>query len=130
MHPVLCALGPVTIYSFGFMIAVATIVCSYLFGRDVQKIGQPKEAAYDFVFWMALSGIIGARIFYILLNLDLFTADPSEIWKLQNGGLAWQGGLVFATAAAFFYLRKRRLPALKFLDLAIPYAALGQSIGR
>jgi len=65
-----------------------------------------------------------------LLNLDYFLKDPSEIYKLQNGGLAWQGGLIFATATAFFYLKKHRLPVLKFLDIASPYGALGQSIGR
>jgi phosphatidylglycerol:prolipoprotein diacylglycerol transferase len=130
VHPVLCTLGPVTIYSFGFMLAIAVVVCSYLFGRDMQKIGQPKEVAYDFVFWMAIAGILGARLFYIFLNLDLYTADPSEIWKLQNGGLAWQGGLIFATGAAIFYLRKHKLSTLKFLDMSSPYGALGQSIGR
>jgi phosphatidylglycerol---prolipoprotein diacylglyceryl transferase len=130
MHPTICVIGPFTIYSFGFMLAVAVIVCSFLFGRDAQKAGIPKETAYDFVFWVAFAGVVGSRIFYILLNLDIFTNDPSEIFKLQNGGLAWQGGLVFATAVSIFYLRKHRLPVLKFLDIAIPYAALGQAIGR
>jgi phosphatidylglycerol:prolipoprotein diacylglycerol transferase len=64
------------------------------------------------------------------LNLDYFIADPSEIYKLQNGGLAWQGGLIFSLAAVIFYLRKQGLPVLKFLDLASPYCALGQAIGR
>jgi phosphatidylglycerol---prolipoprotein diacylglyceryl transferase len=130
MHPILCSIGPLTIYSFGFMLAMAVLVCSYLFGRDTQKAGIPKETAYDFVFWTALTGVIGARVFYILLNLDIFMSDPSEIIKLQNGGLAWQGGLIFSVANAFFYLRKHRLPVLKFLDLAAPYGALGQAIGR
>ncbi len=130
MHPTLCALGPLTIYSFGFMLAVAVIVCSFLFGRDAEKAGIPKEVAYDFIFWVAFAGVIGSRIFYILLNLDIFTNDPAEIFKLNNGGLAWQGGLIFATVVAVFYLKKHRLPALKFLDMASPYGALGQSIGR
>ncbi len=130
MHPVLCTIGPLTIYSFGFMLAVAVILCSYLLGRDAQKAGLPSKAAADFVFWVSLGGILGARIFYILLNLDLFVSYPSEIFQLQNGGLAWQGGLIAAIAVAIFYLRKNRLPVLKFLDLATPYGALGQSIGR
>jgi len=130
MHPILFVLGPLTVYSFGFMLAVAVVVCSYLFGRDVAKAGLPKDVAYDFVFWTAITGVAGARIFYILLNLDYFIQDPTEIYKLQNGGLAWQGGLIFATASAFFFLRQRKLPILKFLDMASPYGALGQAIGR
>jgi phosphatidylglycerol:prolipoprotein diacylglycerol transferase len=63
MHPILFVLGPLTIYSFGFMLAIAVVVCSYLFGRDVQKIGLPRETAYDFVFWTAISGIVGPGFF-------------------------------------------------------------------
>ena len=130
MHPIICSIGPVTIYSFGLMLAAAVLVCSYLLGRDAVKLGVDRQVAYDFAFWTALSGIIGARFFYVLLNLDLFTSDPSEIIKLQNGGLAWQGGLIFSIVAAFIFLRKHHIPALKFLDMAVPYGALGQAIGR
>jgi phosphatidylglycerol:prolipoprotein diacylglycerol transferase len=49
---------------------------------------------------------------------------------LQHGGLAWQGGLIGGTLAALFFIRKHRLPLAKTADLAAPYLALGQSIGR
>ena len=130
MHPILFIIGPLTIYSFGFMLAIAVVVCSYLMSRDAAKIGIPKDAAYDFAFWVALAGVLGSRFFYIFLNLDYFIESPSELLQLQHGGLAWQGGLILGGAGAFIYLRKKKLPVLKFLDLAIPYAALGQAIGR
>jgi len=130
MHPVICSIGPFTVYSFGLMIAVAALVCSYFFGRDTQKAGIPKETAYDFVFWSALFGILGARVFYILLNLDLYENEPLEMFKLQNGGLAWQGGLIFAVVHGVIYLKRHKLPVWVFADLAAPYCALGQAIGR
>ncbi len=49
---------------------------------------------------------------------------------LQRGGLAWQGGLIFGTATAAWLIRKHRLSLWKTIDFFIPYAALGQSIGR
>lgn len=130
MHPVLLTIGPVTVYSFGFMLAVAVISCSYLMAKDALRAGFTKDAVYDFVFWVALSGILGARVFYILLDLDFFMNNPSELWKIQNGGLAWQGGLILGFAAAFIFLKRKKLPVFRFLDMASPYAALGQAIGR
>lgn len=130
MHPILLTIGPFTVYSFGLTLAVAVIVCSWLMAKDAARSGIAKDAVYDFVFWVALSGILGSRIFYIFLNLDFFMESPSELWKIQNGGLAWQGGLILGLIAALVYLRRNKLPVLKFLDLASPYAALGQAIGR
>ena len=130
MHPILFVIGPLTIYSFGFMLAVAVVICSYLFSRDAQKAGISKDAAYDFAFWVALAGVVGSRIFYIFLNLDYFIESPLEIFQLQHGGLAWQGGLILGGISAYIYLRKKKLAILKFMDIAAPYAALGQAIGR
>lgn len=130
MHPILLTIGPFTVYSFGLALAVAVIVCSWLMARDARRSGIAKDVVYDFVFWVVLSGILGSRIFYIILNLDFFSESPSEFWKIQNGGLAWQGGLILGFAAALIYLRKNKLPVFKFLDMVSPYAALGQAIGR
>ena len=130
MHPILFIIGPFTIYSFGFMLAVAVILCSFLMSRDAARIGIAKDTVYDFVFWVALSGIIGARIFYVLLNFDFFINTPSEFFQIQHGGLAWQGALILGFAAAIVHLKRKKLPVLQFLDLASPYAALGQAIGR
>lgn len=130
MHPILFIIGPLTVYSFGFMLAAAVILCSFLMSRDAVCIGIAKDTVYDFIFWVALTGILGARIFYIFLNLDFFLQLPSELFQIQHGGLAWQGGLILGFTAALIYLKRKRLPVLKFLDLASPYAALGQAIGR
>ena len=130
MHPILFIIGPLTIYSFGFMLALAVVVCSYFLARDAVKLGIAKDVVYDFAFWVALAGVIGSRIFYIALNFDYFMESPSELVQIQHGGLAWQGGLVFGFITAFFYLKSKKISILPFLDLACPYAALGQAIGR
>ena len=131
MHPIICKLGPIPIYSYGLMLAIAVMAASWLTARDAEaKLGVKRENVYDLAFWVILSGIIGARIFYIFLNLDYFFAAPLEVVMIQKGGLAWQGSLIAGFAAGIVFLKKNKIPLRKFLDVVAPYIALGHSIGR
>ena len=131
MHPIICKIGPLTVYSYGVMMAIAVMVCSFFLSKDAARtLHLQPEVIFDFAFWVMCAGILGARIFYVLLNLDYFLNDPWEIVKIQNGGLAWQGGLVGGTIAGIFFIRKNALPFWDTLDVAAPYIALGHAIGR
>lgn len=130
MHPIICKIGPLTVYSYGVMMAVAVMTCAMLLSKDAVRLNIKPEIIFDLVFWVVCAGILGARIFYVLLNLDFFTENPIEMIKIQNGGLAWQGGLLGGMVAGIFYIRKHALPLRETLDLAAPYIALGHSIGR
>ncbi len=130
MFPIVCQIGPVTVYSYGVMMAVAVMVCTFFLSRDARLLGISSEKIFDFVFWIVLSGIVGARLFFILLNFDYFVNSPWEVIMVQKGGLAWQGSLIAGTAAALIYMKRQRLPPAAFVDIAAPYIALGQAIGR
>lgn len=130
MFPVICQLGPITVYSYGLMLAVAALVCTFLASRDAKKAGIAPGVISDFAFWTVISGILGARLFYILLNYRFFMDHPLEIVMIQNGGLAWHGGLIAATLVGIRFIRRRGLLLPAMLDLIAPYAALGESIGR
>ena len=112
------------------MLAIAIIVCAFLLQKDARRVGISAEVIADLVFWSVLSGIIGSRIFFILLNLQFFAENPKEVIMLQNGGLAWQGGLILGTAATLFFIKLKSLNPAKIADLVAPYLALGQAIGR
>jgi len=130
MFPIICKLGPLTIYTFGLMLATAVLVCTFLLNLDAKKAGLKSEIIFDLTFWLAISGLLGARIFYIILNLPYFIDNPFDVIMIQNGGLAWQGGLIFAGAFGVIFVKKKGLNVPKILDLYAPYLALGQSIGR
>ncbi len=130
MHPILGQIGPLTIYAYGLMLAVAVFVCAYLLQKEFERRELPGEVACDLVFWIVLSGVAGCRIFFILLNLRFFIDNPGEILMLQHGGLAWQGGLMAGSLAAIILVQRKKLPFFKTLDLFVPYVALGQAIGR
>lgn len=112
------------------MIALAVIICAWGLSRDAKVYQIPAEAIYDLIFWTVAWGIIGARIFYILLTWEYFSQHPLEMVMLQQGGLSWQGGFLGGTAAGLWFVKQRKMPIRVFLDLVAPYIALGQSIGR
>ena len=130
MYPVICQFGPVAVYSYGLMLAVAVLVCSFLASREARAVGISAEIIYDLAFWLVISGILGARLFFIFLNLSFFLENPVEIVMIQKGGLAWHGGLVAATLTGVWFIRQKKLSLTRMLDLVAPYIALGEAIGR
>lgn len=130
MHPIICKIGPFTVYSYGVMMALAVIVCAALLSKDALRLKIKPEVIFDLVFWVVLAGILGARIFYVFFNLEYFLGNPLEIIQIQKGGLAWQGGLLAGITAGILYIRKHALPLGKTVDLCAPYIALGHAIGR
>jgi len=112
------------------MLALAVLVCTYLLSRDAKRCGMSKDTAYDLVFWCMLWGIIGARIFYIFIVWSYYSNNLLEMFMLQKGGLAWQGGFLGGALAGVWFVRRKKLSLKPLLDLVAPYIALGQSIGR
>ncbi len=130
MFPVICRIGPLTVYSYGLMLALAVLICAYCMSRDGRRYQIPPEKVYDFIFWCVVSGILGGRLLFVFLNAGFFIQHPLEILMLQHGGLAWQGALTGGGLGGWFYIRQQGLPLGLMLDLSAPYVALGQAIGR
>ncbi|MBF0504351.1 MAG: prolipoprotein diacylglyceryl transferase [Candidatus Omnitrophica bacterium] len=130
MHPILFTIGSFTIYSYGVMLALSVLVCTYLLSRDAARYNISQDTAYDLVFWCMLWGIIGARIFYIFITWSYYSNNLMEMLMLQKGGLAWQGGFLGGTLAGVWFARRKKLFLKPVMDLVAPYIALGQSIGR
>jgi phosphatidylglycerol---prolipoprotein diacylglyceryl transferase len=130
MHPVICKFGPLTIFSYGLMLALAFFMSSILACRQAKKEKYDPDVIFNLLFTAFISGIIGARIFYVIDNLSYYLKNPLEIIMLQNGGLAWFGGLILGVVSVIIYLKINKLPVYKTFDLIAPFAALAQAIGR
>ena len=76
MFPILYQIGPFTVYSYGVMMAIAVVVCAFLLSRDAKPLGISSEIIFDFIFWVVLGGIIGARIFFVFFNFSYFVQNP------------------------------------------------------
>jgi len=77
------------------------------------------EMVFNFLFTVFISGIIGARIFYVSENINYYFKNSLEIIMLQYGGLSWFGGLILGVISGAIYLRKKRLAIYRALDLVI-----------
>lgn len=130
MHPIICKVGPFTVFSYGLMLAIAFVVASGLAGMYARRNRQSAEFVVNLCFIAFVCGIVGARIMHIIGNFRFYLADPLEIIMLQHGGLWWFGGLVFGTLGGVIYCLRARQPLYPTLDLIVPFAALAQSIGR
>jgi len=130
MYPEICKIGPFTIYSYGFMLVVAFAVSTALAVLEAKKQKLNPEIIFNLAFISFISGIVGARSFYIIENLGYYIKRPLEVIMLQRGGLSWFGGLILAVSAGIAYLKNKKLPVYKTLDLIAPFVALAQAIGR
>lgn len=112
------------------MLAVAFLVASTLAAIQAKKYNIKYDTILNLSFIVFISGIIGARLFYIFMNSGYYLKNPLEIPMLQYGGLVWFGGLFLGTLSGMLYLKKVNLPVSKMADLLVPFIALGQAIGR
>lgn len=112
------------------MLALAFLVSTYLLKQQAKRENFNPDTVFNLVFLSFLAGVAGARIFFVVENWRYYLSQPLEIIMLWQGGLSWFGGLIFGSLAAGLYLRKKKLPAAKSLDLIAPFLALAQSIGR
>ncbi len=130
MHPILFHLGPVTIYSYGALFALAILAAAAVSAREARLRGIRPELVTDLIFWVVLGGLVGARALYVLTNIECYRNAPLEILMLQRGGLVFYGGFFGGSAAGLWYARRKRLPLARCADVLVPGVALAHAIGR
>jgi phosphatidylglycerol:prolipoprotein diacylglycerol transferase len=130
MYPVIIELGPIPIYSFGLMMALAFLSGAYLTGFELKRKGYDPEIASALVLWAAVGGIVGARLWLIVADLQGFIEDP--LGSLFSGaGFVWYGGLLGGALAVAW--AARRYYGLRFLviaDCVAPGMAFAHGVGR
>src|SRR5690554_4114878 len=123
-------IGPWPVYWYGIIIAPAVVVgliVSKKIGRNFKPWGTLFE---DFLLWILPAALIGARLWYVLFNLDYYLANPDKIIAVWEGGLAIHGGIFAAVIVALIWTRVKKIDFFLFADIVSPALILGQAIGR
>jgi phosphatidylglycerol:prolipoprotein diacylglycerol transferase len=130
MHPDLFKIGPLTIHTYGVLVAAGFLLGLALAVRQARKEGILADKIVDLGFYLLLSALIGSRLFFILINASHYLKNPLEIFKIWEGGLVFYGGLLLAVPTVLWYVKKHALGVWSTADLFAPSIAIGHAIGR
>jgi phosphatidylglycerol:prolipoprotein diacylglycerol transferase len=116
---------------YGVLIASAMAIGLWLVAREARRRGEPSDEILKAAEFALIGGLLGARLYYVLFNLDYYQTQPWwRVFAVWEGGLAIHGGLIGGLLAGGGYVWSQGLPLATYLDIAAPSLALGQAIGR
>ncbi|MBI5015739.1 MAG: prolipoprotein diacylglyceryl transferase [Deltaproteobacteria bacterium] len=130
MHPILFELGPFKLYTYGLLVALGFASALWIGGREARRYGIDAKEFQDLCFAILVSAVLGARLFFVLLEWRYFAANPGQILALWKGGLVFYGGFIGAALAAVWFVRRHHLPLWDTADAIAPGLVLGQALGR
>ena len=127
--PIAFEIFGIAIRWYGILIACGMLIAVLLSCRRAPDHGIKDEDVLDIALWMLPIGVIGARAYYVLFNLEYYDSIGSAL-NIRNGGLAIHGGLIFGMITIIVICRRKKIAPLNVLDCFIPTVALAQAIGR
>lgn len=129
MYPTLFEIGPFTLHSYGFMLALSFFFGILLASRRAPARGVTSDQVFDTSLVVVFASIAGARLMYVLFHRSEIHSfiDVIAVWR---GGLTMYGGVLAAMASAWFYLRRRGIPFLRMADIMAPSLGLGLMLTR
>lgn len=129
-NPVAFTIFNIDIMWYGVLITSGIVLATAICYRRAPKHGLEGDRILNFVIICVPAAIIGARIYYVIFNWQMYAGDFMKMINIRLGGLAIHGGLIFGFAAAVILCIIWKVRPLNILDLAAPCVALAQSIGR
>lgn len=130
IDPIAIRLGPIEIAWYGIIIVTGMFIATWLSMKEANKRGIGEDFIVDLAFWILPAGIIGARIYYVIFELNHYIQNPIQIFYFWEGGLAIYGGLIAGFAVLVWYAEKRNVPTWLLLDILAPHVMIAQAIGR
>ena len=137
MHPKLFELpwslplvGPVTVYTYGLLLAAAYLLGLQLARKRATDRGLDGSSVLDLGIYIIISALIGAKLLLLITDFRTFRADPAELLTLLRSGGVFYGGLILAVVVALWYIRRIGLPLWTTCDVFAPGIALGHVVGR
>ena len=120
----------IDIYWYSICIVLGIIVAFVLCKISSDKFNIEFEDIVDVATFSIVFGFIGARLYYVLFNLDYYLEDIKRIVYIRDGGLAIYGGIIFGLIAMLKRANKLKIDKIDLLDYVAPFVAIAQSFGR
>jgi phosphatidylglycerol:prolipoprotein diacylglycerol transferase len=130
MYPRLFELGPLTVYTYGVLLAAAYLLGLKLAMVRAKARGLDQTRVLDLGIYIIISALVGAKLLLLITDFQTFKADPAELLSLARSGGVFYGGLILAVIVALWYIRRIGLPLWTTCDVFAPGIALGHVVGR
>jgi phosphatidylglycerol:prolipoprotein diacylglycerol transferase len=130
VYPILFSVGPLTIYSYGVLLAAAYLLGLWMAVGRARAAGLDGNRVLDLGIWVIIAALVGAKALLFVVDFEHFTSSWAEFTTLLRSGGVFYGGLIAAVLVCIYQLRKHRLPLWQSGDLFAPGIALGYMVGR
>lgn len=122
-------IGPIEIYSYGFLIAVGVIAAFYAAEFRAKKLGLDSERVWPLGGWCAVGGFLGAKLMYVITEWKNLFSGELSFSDIMYGFVVY-GGIILGIFSGYLYTRIKKLNFLQYFDLVMPSIALAQGFGR
>lgn len=128
---IICTIFGINIYFYGVILAFAIIAGAFVSDYVGSKFfGLKKETIIDASPYLVIAGIIGARLYYCVLNYDFYLRFPTEILAIRHGGISIHGAILGGLIGLIIFAKRRNLSLLKLADTVAVGLPLAQAVGR
>ncbi len=124
------SIGGFQIMYYGIVIAAGFLLGLLIAQKEAKRTGQDPEIYMDYLLWMVIPAIVGARAYYVIFSWDMYKGNLAEIINIRHGGLGIVGGVVTAILVLFVFAKKRKIRPFLMLDTLTMPLLFGQIIGR
>ena len=130
MFPELFSIGPITVYSYGVLLAASYLLGLRLAMSRAKARGLDSNRVLDLGIYIIIAALVGAKLLLLIVDFDQFRRSPADLFSLVRAGGVFYGGLLLSIVVAFWYINKHRLPFWTTCDVFAPAIALGHVTGR
>ena len=124
------SIGSFNVYWYGILIATGLLLAVLYAYFNAHRYDVDRNKLIDCVIVGIVTAIIGARAYYVLFKWDYFSAHPSEIIDIRDGGIAIYGAIIGALVGGLIMAKIRRMKFLPILDITMTSFFIGQALGR
>ena len=120
----------IVVYWYGILIPLGMVLCVVLGMLHSKKNKFSSDLVFDVILVSLPCAIVGARLYYVLSEWEMYSGDLIKIFDTRSGGLAVYGGILGAFIGTLIMCKIRKIPFSAVVDFCVVYIPLGQAIGR
>lgn len=129
MYNDILKIGPLTIHGYGLMIAIGVFAALLIGEYRAKKKGLGEDEIYPLTMVCVISGVLGAKLLYCIVDWRTFLSNPIGTFFSTNGFVVY-GGIIGGTFCAWLYCMIRKLDFWAYFDIVLPSVAIAQGFGR